>query len=103
MGVSKIAREAGGRWGFHALGLPCKGRTYKDSLPQLMQVAMQDTKKLMARGTTMSLDAPPAYSTYAQPAAPPPAAAAYAASAPSAPYPAAHQAFAVPATAYYPP
>merc|ERR1711924_313575 len=85
--------------GFHALGLPCKGRTYKDSLPQIMQVCMQDTKKLMARGSTMSLDAPPAYSTYTQPAAtaPPPAAPAYAASAPP---PAAHQAFAAPVTAY---
>ncbi|CAK0837065.1 unnamed protein product [Prorocentrum cordatum] len=30
--IAKIAREAGGRWGFHALGLPCRGRTYKDRL-----------------------------------------------------------------------
>lgn len=50
--VSKIGREAGGRWGFHALGLPCRGRTYKDSLPQIMQICQQDTRKLMARGGT---------------------------------------------------
>merc|ERR1712125_229137 len=33
--IAKIAREVGGRWGFHALGLPARGRTYKDSLPQI--------------------------------------------------------------------
>ena len=33
--VSKIAREPGGRFGFHALGLPCRGKTYKDSLAQV--------------------------------------------------------------------
>mmetsp|Transcript_56457 Transcript_56457/g.145366 ORF Transcript_56457/g.145366 Transcript_56457/m.145366 type:complete len:437 (-) Transcript_56457:118-1428(-) len=47
--VSKMAREAGGRWGFHALGLPCRGRTYKDSLAQIMAVCGQDTRKLMVR------------------------------------------------------
>mmetsp|Transcript_119102 Transcript_119102/g.384574 ORF Transcript_119102/g.384574 Transcript_119102/m.384574 type:complete len:244 (+) Transcript_119102:2-733(+) len=33
--IAKIAREAGGRWAFHALGLPCNGSMYKDSLPQI--------------------------------------------------------------------
>lgn len=50
--VSKIAREAGGRWGFHALGLPCHGRTYKDSLPEIQRSCQQDTKRLMDRGGT---------------------------------------------------
>lgn len=31
--IAKIAREASDRWGFHALGLPCAGATYKESLP----------------------------------------------------------------------
>jgi len=53
--VSKLAREAGGRWGFHALGLPCRGRTYKDSLPQIRQVCGQDTRKLLLRGDTRDL------------------------------------------------
>lgn len=50
--VAKIAREAGERWGFHALGLPCVGRTYKDSLPRIQQVCMQPTRLLMDRGAT---------------------------------------------------
>merc|ERR1712203_1115330 len=49
--VSKIAREAGGRWGFHALGLPCRGRTYKDSLQQIRQVCQKDTRMLMSQGS----------------------------------------------------
>jgi len=53
--VSKLARDAGGRWGFHALGLPCRGRTYKDSLPQIRQICQQDTRKLLARGETQDL------------------------------------------------
>merc|ERR1711920_1043915 len=46
--VSKIAREAGNRWGFHALGLPCRGRTYKDSMPAIRKICHQDTRRLMA-------------------------------------------------------
>merc|ERR1712008_228850 len=33
--IARLVREAGGRWGFHALGLPCHGTMYKDSLPTL--------------------------------------------------------------------
>merc|ERR1719183_775154 len=47
--IAKIAREAGGRWGFHALGLPCRGRTYKDSLPQLRAACKVKTSSLMLR------------------------------------------------------
>lgn len=58
--VSKIAREAGGRWGFHALGLPCRGRTYKDSLPQILEECHQDTRKRMAgTGTFHFKTSPP--------------------------------------------
>jgi len=50
--VSKIAREAGSRWGFHALGQPCRGRTYKDSLPAIRQLANVKTSALMQRSNT---------------------------------------------------
>jgi tellurium resistance protein TerZ len=62
--VSKLAREAGNRWGFHALGLPCRGRTYKDSLPYLKHVAAQDTRQLMMRGGTQSLSVGTQGTTY---------------------------------------
>jgi tellurium resistance protein TerZ len=47
--IAKIAREAGDRWGFHALGLPCRGRTYKDSLSQLRNACKVKTASLMLR------------------------------------------------------
>merc|ERR1712072_1398709 len=47
--IARIAREAGGRWGFHALGLPCRGRTYKDSVPQLRAACKVKTQSLMLR------------------------------------------------------
>merc|ERR1712083_991058 len=47
--VSKIAREAGDRWGFHALGLPCRGRTFKDSLPRIRAASKTKTSALMLR------------------------------------------------------
>jgi len=47
--IAKMAREAGGRWGFHALGLPCRGRTYKDSLPQIRNTCRVKTSSLMLR------------------------------------------------------
>merc|ERR1711953_795456 len=51
--IAKIAREAGGtRWGFHALGLPCRGRTYKDSLPQIRASTSLKTSELLLRSTT---------------------------------------------------
>merc|ERR1711920_715678 len=53
--VAKMMREAGDRWGFHALGLPCRGQTFKDSLPQIREQCQSDTRLLMARGGTMDL------------------------------------------------
>merc|ERR1711939_1070992 len=47
--IARIAREAGGRWGFHALGLPCRGRTYKDSTPQLRAACNVKTSSLLLR------------------------------------------------------
>jgi len=47
--IARIAREAGSRWGFHALGLPCRGRTFKDSLPQLRAACKVKTSSLILR------------------------------------------------------
>jgi len=47
--IARIAREAGGRWGFHALGLPCRGRTYKDSTAQLRAACSVKTSSLLLR------------------------------------------------------
>lgn len=55
--ISRLAREAGGRWGFHALGLPSRGTMYKDCLPQIKSICNVKTSSLMARGgTSGSLD-----------------------------------------------
>mmetsp|Transcript_6693 Transcript_6693/g.16363 ORF Transcript_6693/g.16363 Transcript_6693/m.16363 type:complete len:434 (-) Transcript_6693:59-1360(-) len=50
--IAKIARESGGRWGFHALGMPCRGRTYKDSLPKVREMSSVKTSSLMLRTQT---------------------------------------------------
>merc|ERR1712048_117634 len=47
--IARIAREVGDRWGFHALGLPCRGRTFKDSLPQIRAASKVRTAALMLR------------------------------------------------------
>jgi tellurium resistance protein TerZ len=52
--IARIAREAGGRWGFHALGLPCRGRTYKDSIPQLRAACKVKTASLVLRSQKSS-------------------------------------------------
>jgi len=52
--MSKIAREAGDRWGFHALGLPCRGRTYKDSLPHIRHSCKLKTASLLLRSNNVS-------------------------------------------------
>merc|ERR1712054_470454 len=47
--IARIAREAGARWGFHALGLPCRGRTYKDSTAQIRAACKVKTSSLLLR------------------------------------------------------
>lgn len=69
--IAKIAREAGGRWGFHALGLPSRGRTFKDSLPDIRRATQVKTQSLMLRhqgtGLSAGLSAAPTNPTYAPP------------------------------------
>merc|ERR1711939_115099 len=50
--IAKIAREAGDRGGFHALGLPCRGRTYEDSIPHIRQTSQVKTASLMLRSSS---------------------------------------------------
>jgi len=52
--VARLAREAGGRWGFHALGVPCRGRTYKDSLPQIRACTSINTSSLVVRSHSLA-------------------------------------------------
>lgn len=50
--VARISREVGSRWGFHALGLPCRGRTYKDALPQMRSAFGVQTSSLKVRSVS---------------------------------------------------
>jgi tellurium resistance protein TerZ len=70
--IARLAREPGGRWGFHALGLPCRGRTYKDSLPQIKAAATLKTSSLVVRQNSSSsqLDGPFGLSAASTPRAP---------------------------------
>jgi len=72
--VSRIAREKCGRWGFHALGIPCRGRTYKDSLRQIFQICHVDTRSLSAGSETAAMAGVPpnpASATATMPGVPP--------------------------------
>lgn len=55
--MARMFREPGdSRWGFQALGIPCKGKTYKDSMPSVVQYCMTKPtdRSLMRQTTTMS-------------------------------------------------
>lgn len=74
--IAKIAREASGtRWGFHALGLPCRGKTYKDSMPQVRASCDLKTSSLMLRSGSGEMP-PLGTAAAAAPSAPPVVAAA---------------------------
>lgn len=45
--IARIVREVGDRWGFHALGLPCRGTMYKDSLPEIKITSQVKTSSLL--------------------------------------------------------
>merc|ERR1719362_1126229 len=65
--IAKIAREAGGRWGFHALGLPCRGRTYKDSVPQIQEICKVKTQAFMLRSNSLDMSGTQTAGELAQP------------------------------------
>lgn len=35
--IARVSREPGGRWGFHAIGVPCNGKNYAESLLDLQK------------------------------------------------------------------
>eukprot|EP00927_Polykrikos_kofoidii_P043011 TRINITY_DN3706_c0_g1_i1.p1 TRINITY_DN3706_c0_g1~~TRINITY_DN3706_c0_g1_i1.p1 ORF type:complete len:464 (-),score=83.09 TRINITY_DN3706_c0_g1_i1:39-1430(-) len=57
--IAKLARESG-RWAFHALGLPCRGQTYKDSLPQILDCFHLKTAEFRTQATNATLASGPA-------------------------------------------
>jgi len=44
--ISRVGREAGVRWSFQALGVTCRGRTFKDSLPEVRAICKCRTSTL---------------------------------------------------------
>jgi len=57
--MARLFREPGDcRWGFQAVGTPCKGRTYKDSMPAVIKQARTRPQDLMMTRSmsTTSLD-----------------------------------------------
>lgn len=75
--VARLLRAPDGvRWSFQAVGQPCGGQVYKDSLPRIFEICGKTAKDLQLRQlSTGSLDAPSAVaaSAPAAAAAPPPA------------------------------
>merc|ERR1712146_688738 len=57
--ISRLFREPDGlRWGFQALGQPCRGKTWKDSLPELLRYAVAKPTELQRTMTEMSMPPP---------------------------------------------
>lgn len=57
--IARLFRAPGDvRWGFQAIGAPCKGRTYKDSLPEVMKYAATAPSGLLRSSTTASMTGP---------------------------------------------
>merc|ERR1712187_393835 len=57
--ISRLFREPDGlRWGFQALGQPCKGQTWKDSLPEVLSYARKKPTELQRSMTEMSMPDP---------------------------------------------
>mmetsp|Transcript_49676 Transcript_49676/g.141927 ORF Transcript_49676/g.141927 Transcript_49676/m.141927 type:complete len:417 (-) Transcript_49676:108-1358(-) len=64
LAIARLFREPGGRWGFQALGTFCRGRTWKDSVPELKSICQRGARDFQLRGqTTMTLHAGPAVDT----------------------------------------
>jgi len=48
--MARMVREPGARWGFQALGQFCKGRTWKDSVPELQRLVTPQLQSLGSMG-----------------------------------------------------
>jgi tellurium resistance protein TerZ len=54
--VARLFREPGGaRWGFQAIGVPCKGSMWKDSMPTIMSYAGKNPRDLQPAATSAGL------------------------------------------------
>jgi tellurium resistance protein TerZ len=54
--IARLRRGPGGRFGFHALGVPSTGTMYKDAIPDMQRVARLDQRELqVAQGAPMLL------------------------------------------------
>lgn len=49
--IARLRRAPDGRWGFHALGTPSNGTMYRDSLPDIKQLAQSDPRDLQRAST----------------------------------------------------
>ncbi|CAK0789630.1 unnamed protein product, partial [Prorocentrum cordatum] len=78
LAIARLFREPGGRWGFQALGVFCKGRTWKDSVPELRAICQKSAREFQLRGqgtTTFSSGSTRDYArSPSVPVAPPPVA-----------------------------
>ncbi|CAK0844033.1 unnamed protein product [Prorocentrum cordatum] len=58
--ISRLFREPGDRWGFQALGQFCRGKTWKDAVPEVLALAKKPATAFQVRSeSTMSLDSIP--------------------------------------------
>merc|ERR1711957_878496 len=66
--IARLFREPGAcRWGFQAIGQPCKGRTYKDSLPAVVKYAKARPQDLAMTRSCSSMSVGGDASVRAQP------------------------------------
>eukprot|EP00440_Ansanella_granifera_P001255 gb/GFBE01001351.1/.p1 GENE.gb/GFBE01001351.1/~~gb/GFBE01001351.1/.p1 ORF type:complete len:401 (+),score=102.13 gb/GFBE01001351.1/:1-1203(+) len=52
--MARMVREAGGRWGFQALGKFCHGTMWKDSVQDMSRLACMSVRELQLRGSSTS-------------------------------------------------
>merc|ERR1719277_192960 len=68
--ISRLFREPGDRWGFQALGQFCRGKTWKDAVPDVVALVKKPATAFQVRSdTSTTLGGPPAASF--APSAPP--------------------------------
>eukprot|EP00928_Gymnodinium_smaydae_P034151 TRINITY_DN24277_c1_g1_i1.p1 TRINITY_DN24277_c1_g1~~TRINITY_DN24277_c1_g1_i1.p1 ORF type:complete len:435 (-),score=108.43 TRINITY_DN24277_c1_g1_i1:32-1336(-) len=69
--IARLMREPGDRWGVQAMGLPCIGKTWKDSMPEITRsAAMKPTALQLARTSTFSSHDPAGFAFGGGPSAP---------------------------------
>jgi tellurium resistance protein TerZ len=56
--IARLSRNAAGGWGFHALGLPSKGHTYRSVMPYLRVISVAAPRQIAAGLLAPPPDAP---------------------------------------------